>query len=207
MGDDRLDWIFDDTSPSSLEERYDAWAATYDADHDRWGWQGPDMVATATLRHVDNDAAATIVDAGCGTGKVGVALRDAGWIGRIVGLDLSQGMLDRAATFGVYDELLKCSLLDVPLADGHASAIVSSGVFTQGHVGGEALAELCRITTAGGIVVVTRRLDLDDDFAHHVDALLHAGVWDEADRSEPVQLHPERDDSEQIVVTWRVRNQ
>lgn len=205
MGDDRLDWIFDDSSSSSLEDRYDAWASTYDADHDQWGWRGPDMVAAATLRQLDNDATATIVDAGCGTGKVGIALRNAGWIGKIVGLDLSQGMLDQASTFGVYDDLLKCSLLDVPLADGSASAIVSSGVFTHGHVGGEALAELCRITAPGGVVVVTQRLDLDDNFSHHVDGLHQAGVWEEVERSEPERLHPERDDSEQIVVTWRVR--
>ena len=31
---DRLDWIFEEEADESLEARYDAWAATYDADHD-----------------------------------------------------------------------------------------------------------------------------------------------------------------------------
>lgn len=205
MGDDRLEWIFDGAAASSLEDRYDAWASTYDADHDQWGWRGPDLAATATMRHVGaHDATATIIDAGCGTGKAGIALRTAGWTGGLVGVDLSQGMLDRASTLNVYDDLVKASLDDVPFVDGHAAATVSTGVFTHGHVGGHALAELCRITRPGGVVVVTRRLDLTGDFADHADRLRRAGAWEEVERSEPERLHPDRDDSEQVVVTWRV---
>ena len=75
MGADRIDWIFDGDEAESLEERYDAWAGTYDTDHDRWGWRGPDLVAAATLRHIDaEDTTSTIVDAGCGTGMAGMAL-------------------------------------------------------------------------------------------------------------------------------------
>ena len=83
-------------------------------------------------------------------------------------------------------------------------AIVSSGVFTHGHVGGEAFAELCRLTAPGGVIAVTQRLDLVDAFAPHVEALSRASRWDELERSTPELLHPERDDNEQIVITWRV---
>lgn len=124
----------------------------------------------------------------------GRALRDAGWTGRLIGLDLSRGMLDAAADTGFYDELIRCSLYDVTLAAGCAVATVSSGVFTRGHVGGEALAELCRITRRNGIVAVTQRIDMADQ----------AGNWLEIERSTPERLHPDRDDTEQIVITWRV---
>lgn len=98
MAPDRIDWIFDTDSDSTLEQRYDAWASTYDRDHSTWGWKGPELVASATLRHLNQtDATATIVDAGSGTGMVGVALRRASWTGRLVGLDLSKAMLDQAA--------------------------------------------------------------------------------------------------------------
>lgn len=206
MSDDRLDWIFE-ADADSLESRYDAWAATYDADHDRRGWRGPDMVAEASLRLANApDNTDTILDAGCGTGKAGIALRNAGWSGRLVGVDLSQGMLEIAATSDVYDDLLRCSLVEIPIHDAQVSAIVSSGVFTHGHVGGDAFSELCRITTPGGTVTVTQRIDLVEFFEPHVVALARHGAWEEAERSEPELFHPERDDTEQIVVSWRVRS-
>jgi Xaa-Pro aminopeptidase len=59
--------------------------------------------------------------------------------------------------------------LDVPLQVDDAAAVVSSGVFTHGHVGGEAFAELCRITKPGGVIAVTQRLDLVDE--HPVDTI------------------------------------
>ena len=52
------------------------------------------------------------------------------------------GMLDQASTLGVHDELVKCSLHDIPVIESTASATVPSGVFMHGHVGDEALAEL-----------------------------------------------------------------
>lgn len=147
---------------------------------------------------------ATIIDAGCGTGKAGVALRTAGWQGRLVGLDLSQGMLDVAATTGVYDELVRCSLYEIPLPQNLAIATVSSGVFTLGHVDGEAFPELCRVTRPGGVIAMTQRLDLADFFEPHVNALSREGAWEEIERSAPAQLHPQRDKSQQVVIGWRV---
>lgn len=206
MDADRLDWIFDGSDDETLGERYDSWAATYDSDHGEWGWRGPDLVAAAAVRNVgDGDAVAPIIDAGCGTGMVGVALRSAGWKGELIGLDLSQGMLDEASKSGAYDQLIRCSLYDVPLVDGVGIATVSAGVFTLGHVGGEAFAELCRTTRSGGVVTLTQRLDFADRFAPHIDALSATGDWVEIERSEHERLHPGRDDNEQTVVSWRVR--
>ena len=160
MADDRLDWIFEDEAAQSLESRYDTWAATYDANHDQWGWRGPDLVVEAAFRFATNlDGDSVVIDAGCGTGQAGVALRKAGWSGRLIGLDFSQGMLDVAASSGAYDELVKCSLLDISLPTDSVDVVVSSGVFTHGHVGGEALSELCRVTKAGGVITVTQRVD------------------------------------------------
>jgi hypothetical protein len=105
---------------------------------------------------------------------------------------------------GVYDELVKCSLLEAPLPDHHAVAVVSSGVFTHGHVGGEAFAELCRCTEQNGVIVTTLRVDLIDAFGPHIDGLQRGGRWSEIERSDPELLHPERDTTEQIVIAWQV---
>ncbi|MGH1493704.1 MAG: class I SAM-dependent DNA methyltransferase [Acidimicrobiales bacterium] len=201
---DRLDWIFD-SDRAGLEARYDQWASSYDDDHDEWGWRGPELVVEAVLRLGEFSADQAIYDAGCGTGRVGLCLRRAGWTGRTVGLDFSQGMLDVAAEAGDYDELIKCSLLDIPLPEDSAAAIVSSGVFTHGHVGGEAFAELARITRPAGLVSVTQRLDVEEQLSGHASALSASGRWQLVERTTPESLHPERDEALQTITTWRVR--
>ena len=50
-----------------------------------------------------------ILDAGCGTGLCGPLLRPLA--GRLVGLDLSAGMLEQASARGVYDELVQGELV------------------------------------------------------------------------------------------------
>ena len=196
---DKLDWIFED--PDALESRYDQWAKTYDADHDEWGWRGPEKVSAAALRF---QSAGTIFDAGCGTGKVGIALRQAGWAGSIIGIDFSQGMLDVAARSWAYDRLIKGSLYEIDLANDSVTAVVSSGVFTHGHVSGEAFAELCRVTAPGGTVSMTQRLDLTEELASFELGLIQAGKWNVVERTDPELFHPKRDEVEQVIVTWRV---
>ncbi|TGQ03736.1 class I SAM-dependent methyltransferase, partial [Mesorhizobium sp. M00.F.Ca.ET.217.01.1.1] len=71
-------------------------------------------------------------------------------------LDISQGMLDKAAAKGVYTAL-HCLAMGGPLpfADNAYAGIVSAGVFTSGHVGAEGLDELIRICRPGGVIVLT----------------------------------------------------
>ena len=45
----------------------------------------------------------TVLDAGCGTGRVGVELAATGWDGTLVGVDLSAGMLAVAAETAYYE--------------------------------------------------------------------------------------------------------
>ena len=83
---------------------------------------------------------------GCGTGLVGMALAGLGH-DRVVGFDLSPGMLERSAARGVYAELHQGSLLErLPFDDGRFGSVVAVGVFTLGHVDGSAFAELARVT-------------------------------------------------------------
>ncbi len=209
---DRLDWILNtgvaaqdaSTDDESLEARYDQWAGEYDDDHEEWGWRGPELVAEAVLRLRAIAADESIHDAGCGTGKAGLALRRGGWQGEIVGLDFSQGMLDVAETTEAYGQLIKCSLDEIPLPDDASGAVVSSGVFTHGHVGGEALGELARITRPGGVVAITQRLDIEDQLQPHIDRLIERGIWRLLERSSPASLHPQRNGALQTITTWQV---
>ncbi len=201
---DRLDWIFDTSETAALEAKYDQWAATYDDDHDEWGWRGPQLAAEALVRlAADGLPIDAILDAGCGTGRAGVELRKAGWTGRLIGVDLSSGMLGVANEVGAYDELLQGSVLDMSIPDGAVGAVISTGVFTHGHVGGEGFTELCRVTAAGGLISMTQRLDLIEQFAEHDRALVDAGRWKLVERAEPANFHTERAETQQVISTWR----
>lgn len=210
MSGDRLDRILE-ASPSGqpLADRYDRWAADYDDDNRTWGWRGPDEVAAAFRRHGDDSVAGIVLDAGCGTGAVGVALRERGVAASLIGADISSGMLAEAAGRGSYTHLLQCSLDRIPLVDHAVSAVVSSGVFTHGHVGPEALVELCRVTAPGGTVSITRRLDLVERYRPTAERLVAAGRWELIETTDPEPFHPGRDGSGdapvlQSVLTWRV---
>src|SRR5690606_38939398 len=72
------------------------------------------------------------------------------------GIDISEGMLAVAGRKGAYARLEKAVLGEaLRFADGQFAAVISTGVFTTGHVGPEALPELIRVTAKGGVMVLT----------------------------------------------------
>ena len=127
---------------------------------------------------------------------------------RIVGFDLSDGMLQRSAERNVYSELHQGSLLDrLPFDDGRFGSVVSVGVFTLGHVNGSAFAELARVTSPGGHVSITFRDDAVDDLGYRAEQqrLIDSGTWELVDLTEPMALIQE--DGEDIMLrvwTWKV---
>ena len=117
-------------------------------------YRHPSIGAALLARHLPRGAG-PVLDAGAGTGLLGDWLRILGY-GPLEGLDISQGMLAVARGKGVY-AALHCAALGeaLPFADGHFAGIISTGVFTTGHVGAEALPELRRICRCGGVIVLT----------------------------------------------------
>ncbi|HEY4608101.1 MAG TPA: class I SAM-dependent methyltransferase [Ilumatobacteraceae bacterium] len=203
--DSRLQWIYASQGTEQLRERYDIWAADYDGDLDDLSWTAPQAGAERCHHFAPPDGG--ILDAGCGTGLVGVSLAQLGH-SNIVGFDLSAGMLQRSADRQVYSELVEGSLLErLPFADGRFDSVVSVGVFTHGHVDGSAFAELARVTKPGGHVSITFRDDVMDELGYRVEQqrLIDAGVWELVDLTEPMALlHEDGDDILLRVWTWRV---
>ncbi|HEX3087236.1 MAG TPA: class I SAM-dependent methyltransferase [Ilumatobacteraceae bacterium] len=203
--DSRLQWIYASEGEAQLRERYDVWAADYDRDLDDLKWSAPQAGAERCAHFAEEGA--EILDAGCGTGLVGVALAALGYA-RIVGFDLSTGMLERSAERGVYAELHQGSLLDrLPFDDGRFGSVVSVGVFTLGHVDGSAFAELARVTRPGGHVSFTFRDDAVDRLGYREEQqrLIDSGVWELVDLTEPMALiHEDGEDILLRVWTWRV---
>ena len=96
-------------------------------------WAAPQAGAERCAAFVP--AGGEVLDAGCGTGLVGVSLRRLG-VERIVGFDLSAAMLARASATGVYAELHPgIAARAVAVRRRTVRGAVSVGVFTHGHVG------------------------------------------------------------------------
>jgi predicted TPR repeat methyltransferase len=64
------------------------------------------------------------LDAGCGTGLCGPLLRP--WAARLVGVDLSAGMLARARLRGTYDELIEAELTEYLLGQPAAFDVIAA---------------------------------------------------------------------------------
>jgi len=69
----------------------------------------PDRAAALLAPHLTPGARG--IDFGCGGGAMGIALRGAGFDGKLDGVDLSDGMLTLARQSGCYAELTRVNLL------------------------------------------------------------------------------------------------
>jgi predicted TPR repeat methyltransferase len=95
-------------SDSFVEATFDRFAEQFDANLEALEYRAPWLVADALARALAGRTAAACLDAGCGTGLCGPLL--APHAGRLVGVDLSALMLERARPRGVYAELVKAEL-------------------------------------------------------------------------------------------------
>ncbi|MER8961759.1 class I SAM-dependent methyltransferase [Mesorhizobium sp. M0701] len=131
-------------------------------------------------------AAIAILDAGWGTGLVGVELERLRF--RLIdGFDLSEEMADRARQTRVYRNVRGDVDLNRPLSDRSSASYnitVCCGVFTLGHVRPDALRELARVTRPNGFVIVSTRKSYAETafFEDEVRSLQKAGILIPAQR-------------------------
>ena len=188
---DRVQWIYSSRGVEELAERYDKWAAEYDADLlTDFGWVGPQQAADVFRRYVAKDA--RVLDAGAGTGLVGEQLKGRGFT-NVEALDLSLGMLEEARKKDAYTAFHQMTLgetLDFP--DGAFDATICVGVLTLGHAPARSLRELVRVTRAGGHLVFTLRPDVyeNNGFREVQDELAATGRWGLEEVSEPLASLP-----------------
>ncbi|ADG11227.1 methyltransferase domain-containing protein [Caulobacter segnis] len=99
-----------DRAPSDyVEALFDNFADRFDEQLvDNLGYDAPALLADKVAAL--DDRFARILDLGCGTGLAGPHLRR--FQGRITGVDLSSGMLARAAERGDYDQLIQAEAID-----------------------------------------------------------------------------------------------
>jgi predicted TPR repeat methyltransferase len=96
-------------SDDYVRDYFDRFAETFDDQLHAIGYRPERLLGHLLARLGEPCGALTVLDAGCGTGLCGPLLRP--YAGRLVGVDLSGGMLERAAARGAYDELVEAELL------------------------------------------------------------------------------------------------
>lgn len=107
---------------------FDGYADTFD-EHLRGGlrYTLPERLREALVEAAGPDGGWRVLDLGCGTGLMGVCLRDlAAWL---AGIDLSPRMIEKARETGVYDELLCADLTEAPPEAGRWDVVTAADVF------------------------------------------------------------------------------
>ena len=120
-----------------------------------------------------------MLDAGCGTGLIGIELDRLGYP-KADGFDLSPGMARQAEASGRYGRVL--GNIDIMYADRtfgpeRYDAVLCTGVFTLGHVAPDAIDGLLRLARPGGLVLISTRSQYYDqtDYREVSGGLIDAG--------------------------------
>ena len=166
------------TDPDDIRSFYDDWAGRYDADLADWDYRAPARVAGLLAGAADRTA--SVLDAGCGTGLSGRALRAAGFTGEVVGIDLSEASLPHAEASGAYTRVLQASLNEsLAFDDGAFGALACIGVLTYVPDVDRCWREFCRVVRSGGVIAFTQREDtwIERDCPTVIDRIAADGLW------------------------------
>ena len=115
-----------------------------------WGYTAP-MDAVSLITKYAFKKNIKILDAGCGSGLVGIEMHKNGY-NNIDGVDLSQDMINLIPK-GIYQNL-EVANLNKPLKceNNKYDVVMCVGTFTYGHVKPQALNEMIRITKNKGLI-------------------------------------------------------
>ena len=203
--EDRVQWVYASENNRQLEERYDRWASEYDGDlEDDFGYVMPRMAVETFSRFVAKDA--KVLDAGAGTGLVGVELGRLGF-GDIEAMDMSQGMLEVAGAKNVYGALHQMIMgEELGFETDRYDATIGVGVLTLGHAPASSLDELVRVTKPGGVVAFTLRPDVYErnGFREKQEQLAAEGKWQLAEVTDKFKGMP-KGEPEVFFQVWVYR--
>ena len=141
------------SSPEDNVDFYRGWAEDYDTDFaGGMDYILPCHVATQFIKF---NGKGPVLDVGAGTGLLGIEISKLNKI-EMHATDISEEMLLVAEKKGIYSKSIVGDLTKgLPILDNTYNGIVSSGTFTHGHVGPEALFEITRILSKGGLAVLS----------------------------------------------------
>ena len=184
------------TQSETVERDYDKFAetGTYDSTFAEWAYVGPETAAAIVRNYVP--LSSTILDAACGSGLTGSALRHLGYT-NIHGIDISGKLLKLAEKTRVYSSLRKIDMqrLPLPIGDDTYDAVNFIGALTYFETN-DILKELCRIVRPKGYIVFSQRDDImrERNYDAQLQEIEDGGAWQRVFGTEPMPYlpnHPE----------------
>ena len=147
--------IYKIKKPEELLKYYQVWTDNnkYNKDMVDRNYTAPQETVSVLKKYALNKNS-KILDAGCGTGLVGIQLKKYGYL-NIEGVDFSQSMLDLVPQ-NIYKKIKKIDL-NKPLKfkNNIYDVVMCVGTFTYGHGKPHALDEIIRITKNKGLICFT----------------------------------------------------
>lgn len=179
------------TSVAEQQAAYDTWAEKYEQDLCGMGYRIPAVMAAVFTRFVPADTN-PILDAGCGGGIQAEPLAMIGYQS-LIGIDLSNGMLQVARGKGIYADLKQMTLgeqLDFP--DETFGAVLSSGTITPKHAPAHSFVELIRVARSGAPIVFSLRDDpaQESEYPAMLERLENDGAWSPVFRTRSFKSMP-----------------
>ena len=138
---------------SAVARSYNAQAARYDRRWSTYVARSTELTLTALPVLAPG---ARVLDAGCGTGHLLAALRARGDGLSLTGVDVSEAMLARASErLGDDVALYRAPAEQLPFGDGAFDAVVTASSLHHWRAPERGLAQIARVLTVGGGLVVT----------------------------------------------------
>lgn len=168
-----------DADPSKVAEHYNAYAQKYDSMHDKAGFNDPYWLTKVAIEHLGqpsqplSHSTCRLMDFGCGTGRLGVELKKAGYA-NISGVDGSTEMISVAHSKGCYqaeqiwpllvglDALPAEIVYDVSQPGSGFDAILASATMLPGHFPNTCYSEMLKVLRPGGHLLFSIRDDMMD---------------------------------------------
>lgn len=184
-----------DTIPSRasldyIRAKYDDYADSFDSHQAEMDYRGPALIAAAAAA-LGNGL--TVLDAGCGTGLAGAAIR--AQCASLAGVDLSDKMLAQAKARGVYQELVQRDILEFfPDREAGFDLVIAADLLIYFGALDGFLAGARRALRPGGRLIVTLEAaqQVPDSFVlqpngryqhgeRYIDRMLEAAGFDQID--------------------------
>jgi len=183
-----------DCQVDMVKEYFDKVAKDYESAMRLWGYCIPELVSTALIEHgnIKPSSDVKIMDLGCGSGAVGLALHKKGFT-NLSGADISEGMIGIAEQKGIYTTIKKANLLEeLPFEPESFDAAISSAVTT--YLDSSALKYWLPILKKGGVLCVVHKASVWPKWEEEQKRLESSGAWKNIYCSkEPVPYLPSLD--------------
>jgi predicted TPR repeat methyltransferase len=175
-------------SQETISNKYDELSRNYEDVYNSVGWPDPVQCAEQTIANGYTEAS-EVLDMGCGTGLVAQYLKEKSGVEtpKVIGIDASQGMIDKAEKKGVYTEIRKLLLCDPEKYKEEQSDllnrfdfITASGLLAEGHATCKVFDEMLASLKVGGYAIFTSRIEYLEslNYQEGMDERVKDGQWE-----------------------------